>query len=224
MRRCPTRPPHPAAPHASRYDGTVRNAMGEVIQFLYGEDGMEGTAIEGQRVEFLRWGRRKFEEAYRYHLDNPGVSWRGAGNEGPAPCSCRSRAPQPARLPPRQSTHSAARPRRPPSSTLIPPVDARLVVPGGPGAPAARPGRAAADAGRVRGEGGRRRAAGEVAVIGQPAPVCAPPGVKCRALGTRLAAVGHPAPWAVHHAPAHPPPALWHRSNWRRTSACCSTR
>ena len=65
-----------------RYDGTVRNAMGEVIQFLYGEDGMEGTAIEGQRVEFLRWGRRKFEEAYRYHLDNPGVSDQGRGERG----------------------------------------------------------------------------------------------------------------------------------------------
>ncbi len=43
-----------------RYDGTVRNAVGEVIQFLYGEDGMEGTAIEGQRIDFLRWNKRKF--------------------------------------------------------------------------------------------------------------------------------------------------------------------
>ena len=29
-----------------RYDGTVRNAVGDVIQFLYGEDGMDGAAIE----------------------------------------------------------------------------------------------------------------------------------------------------------------------------------
>lgn len=45
-----------------RYDGTVRNAMGEVMQFLYGEDGMEGTTIESQRMEFLRYNRRKFAE------------------------------------------------------------------------------------------------------------------------------------------------------------------
>jgi DNA-directed RNA polymerase II subunit RPB1 len=55
-----------------RYDGTVRNAMGEVVQFLYGEDGMEGTAIESQRVEFLRWGPRRFAEAFRWELDRPG--------------------------------------------------------------------------------------------------------------------------------------------------------
>ena len=48
-----------------RYDGTVRNAGGEVMQFLYGEDGMEGTAIEGQRMEFLRFNRRKFLEVWR---------------------------------------------------------------------------------------------------------------------------------------------------------------
>jgi DNA-directed RNA polymerase II subunit RPB1 len=55
-----------------RYDGTVRNAMGEVIQFLYGEDGMEGTAIESQRMDFIRWGSRKFADVYKYELDRPG--------------------------------------------------------------------------------------------------------------------------------------------------------
>ena len=58
-----TRPP--ACLPARRYDGTVRNAVGEVMQFLYGEDGMEGTAIEGQRMEFLRFTRRRFADAYR---------------------------------------------------------------------------------------------------------------------------------------------------------------
>ncbi|GAB4819036.1 hypothetical protein N2152v2_006082 [Parachlorella kessleri] len=56
-----------------RYDGTVRNAVGEVIQFLYGEDGMEGTAIEGQRIEFLRWNKRKFNDAFKYELDR--MNW-----------------------------------------------------------------------------------------------------------------------------------------------------
>ncbi len=48
-----------------RYDGTVRNAVGEVIQFLYGEDGMEGTSIEGQRMDFVRFNKRKFNEVFR---------------------------------------------------------------------------------------------------------------------------------------------------------------
>ena len=37
-----------------RYDGTVRNAVGDVIQFLYGEDGMDGAAIESQKIEALK--------------------------------------------------------------------------------------------------------------------------------------------------------------------------
>jgi DNA-directed RNA polymerase II subunit RPB1 len=33
---------------AAKYDGTVRNALGDIIQFCYGEDGMDGTKIEKQ--------------------------------------------------------------------------------------------------------------------------------------------------------------------------------
>lgn len=44
-----------------RYDGTVRNSVGDVIQFLYGEDGMDGAAIESQTMEHLRWDRKKLE-------------------------------------------------------------------------------------------------------------------------------------------------------------------
>jgi hypothetical protein len=32
----------------------VRNAVGDVIQFLYGEDGMDGAAIESQKIEALK--------------------------------------------------------------------------------------------------------------------------------------------------------------------------
>ena len=38
----------------------MRNSTGAVVQFLYGEDGMDGTAIESQRVEQLRMDSRKF--------------------------------------------------------------------------------------------------------------------------------------------------------------------
>lgn len=52
-----------------RYDGTVRNALGEVVQFLYGEDGMEGTSIESQRMDYLKWDKKKFERMYKWELD-----------------------------------------------------------------------------------------------------------------------------------------------------------
>ena len=29
-----------------KYDGTIRNSLGEVLQFLYGEDGMDAVALE----------------------------------------------------------------------------------------------------------------------------------------------------------------------------------
>ena len=35
--------------HAA-YDGTVRNANQELIQFMYGEDGLDGARIEGNQV------------------------------------------------------------------------------------------------------------------------------------------------------------------------------
>ena len=43
-----------------RYDGTVRTANGSVVQFLYGEDGMDGTAIEAQKLDALRMPPGKF--------------------------------------------------------------------------------------------------------------------------------------------------------------------
>jgi DNA-directed RNA polymerase II subunit RPB1 len=37
-----------------RYDGTVRTAVGSIVQFLYGEDGMDGVRIEGQAFDHLK--------------------------------------------------------------------------------------------------------------------------------------------------------------------------
>lgn len=48
------------------YDNTVRNAAGSVIQFLYGEDGMEGTKIEKQTVPTVN--KNVFEMDRDYHL------------------------------------------------------------------------------------------------------------------------------------------------------------
>ncbi|MBA0653394.1 hypothetical protein Goklo_020575, partial [Gossypium klotzschianum] len=37
-----------------KYDGTVRNSLGDVIQFLYGEDGMDAVWIESQKLDSLK--------------------------------------------------------------------------------------------------------------------------------------------------------------------------
>lgn len=47
------------------YDGTVRNSLGDVVQFVYGEDGMDGAWIEAQTFDSLRLGDRAFEKKYR---------------------------------------------------------------------------------------------------------------------------------------------------------------
>jgi len=52
------------------YDGTVRNAVGEVLQFCYGEDGMDGSRVEGQAMPWI-WGP---DAAFRRHF------WMPLGN------------------------------------------------------------------------------------------------------------------------------------------------
>jgi DNA-directed RNA polymerase II subunit RPB1 len=46
------------------YDQTVRNAAGSIIQFIYGEDGMEGTKIEQQIVPHINMDIIGMSEAY----------------------------------------------------------------------------------------------------------------------------------------------------------------
>ena len=50
----------PKLAHHGRYDGTIRTAAGNVVQFLYGEDGMDGTAIESQKLDSLRMKDSQF--------------------------------------------------------------------------------------------------------------------------------------------------------------------
>ena len=53
-----------------RYDGTVRNGKDQVIQFLYGEDGMDGRWIETQRFPTMSITRAKFRSMYEFNLDS----------------------------------------------------------------------------------------------------------------------------------------------------------
>ncbi|KAL6551725.1 DNA-directed RNA polymerase II subunit rpb1 [Orobanche gracilis] len=52
-------------------DGTVRNSSGDVIQFLYGEDGMDAVWIESQPLESLKLTKSGFNDVYRYEADDP---------------------------------------------------------------------------------------------------------------------------------------------------------
>ncbi|KAL9655009.1 hypothetical protein ABK040_008793 [Willaertia magna] len=49
-----------------KYDGTIRDAQGNVIQFLYGEDGMDGIKVEFQNIDMVVWSDKKFQENFWY--------------------------------------------------------------------------------------------------------------------------------------------------------------
>lgn len=57
-----------------KYDGTVRNSLGDVIQFLYGEDGMDAVWIESQKLDSLKLKKAEFDNVFRYELDDE--NWR----------------------------------------------------------------------------------------------------------------------------------------------------
>lgn len=56
---------------SARYDGTVRNSLGDVIQFLYGEDGLDAMCIEKQKLGILKMSDAAFENKFRLDLANP---------------------------------------------------------------------------------------------------------------------------------------------------------
>ena len=47
-----------------KYDGTVRNSLGDVIQFLYGEDGMDAVWIEEQNLDSLKMKKDEFDTIF----------------------------------------------------------------------------------------------------------------------------------------------------------------
>ncbi|KAL6222224.1 hypothetical protein ACLB2K_005616 [Fragaria x ananassa] len=53
-----------------KYDGTVRNSLGDVIQFLYGEDGMDAVWIESQKLDSLKMKKKEFDKTFAYVFDD----------------------------------------------------------------------------------------------------------------------------------------------------------
>ena len=55
----------------SKYDGTVRNSLGDVVQFLYGEDGLDAVHIEQQPIDLITCSDAQFERKFRIDLMDP---------------------------------------------------------------------------------------------------------------------------------------------------------
>ena len=53
------------------YDGTVRNASGDILQFVYGEDGMDAAFMENQTLHGNRLDDQAFEDKYRVDVLDP---------------------------------------------------------------------------------------------------------------------------------------------------------
>ena len=52
------------------YDGSVRNASGSIIQFLYGDDGMDATKIESQQIPYINYNFDEFKARYSFNQKN----------------------------------------------------------------------------------------------------------------------------------------------------------
>ena len=52
------------------YDGTVRNSNSNIIQFIYGEDGIAGEYIENQNFETLNMDDETLEEKFKFSDEN----------------------------------------------------------------------------------------------------------------------------------------------------------
>ncbi|KAK3674120.1 DNA-directed RNA polymerase II core subunit rpo21 [Recurvomyces mirabilis] len=48
-----------------KYDGTVRNSLGDIVQFVYGEDGLDAMFIEPQSLDIIKASDAQFEKQYK---------------------------------------------------------------------------------------------------------------------------------------------------------------
>ncbi|KAJ2743394.1 DNA-directed RNA polymerase II core subunit rpo21 [Coemansia sp. BCRC 34301] len=59
-----------------QYDGTVRNSLGQVVQFVYGEDGMDGCSIETQNITPIRQSNVDFERMFKVNVMDHGAIFK----------------------------------------------------------------------------------------------------------------------------------------------------
>lgn len=61
-----------------KYDSTVRDSRGNVVQFIYGEDGLDGAHIENQKVDIITMSDKAFNNRYYVDVMNEDISfWKG---------------------------------------------------------------------------------------------------------------------------------------------------
>ena len=61
-----------------KYDSTVRDSRGNVVQFIYGEDGLDGAHIENQKVDFMTSSNKAFNDRFQVDIMSGDVSpWKG---------------------------------------------------------------------------------------------------------------------------------------------------
>lgn len=56
-----------------QYDGTVRNSFGDVLQFLYGEDGIDGNQLWKQSLDSFVMNDKKLEVTFKYDFGNSSI-------------------------------------------------------------------------------------------------------------------------------------------------------
>ncbi|KAL3311730.1 DNA-directed RNA polymerase II subunit RPB1 [Cichlidogyrus casuarinus] len=52
------------------YDGTIRNQINQLIQLRYGEDGLDATQVEFQKLPTFKLSNHQFEHGYKFDLNN----------------------------------------------------------------------------------------------------------------------------------------------------------
>ena len=61
-----------------KYDSTVRDSRGNVVQFIYGEDGLDGAHIENQKVDIMTASDKAFNDRFQVDIMNGDISmWKG---------------------------------------------------------------------------------------------------------------------------------------------------
>ncbi|CDS13468.1 Putative DNA-directed RNA polymerase(Fragment) [Lichtheimia ramosa] len=53
-----------------KYDGTVRNSLGDIIQMVYGEDGLDACFVEKQKLATIGCSEEQFVERFKVDLAN----------------------------------------------------------------------------------------------------------------------------------------------------------
>lgn len=59
-----------------KYDATVRTSRDQVIQFLYGEDGMAAEYIEDVSIPLIKMDNRKMAERFRFFTPGTDIAER----------------------------------------------------------------------------------------------------------------------------------------------------